>query len=103
MQATPKTAIATALLKVEALRAAAHLSRSGIGRHSTHQGVSISLKQSSSPSSVFRNEIIKPRLVDLGSGDGRVCILAAQQFGYSAVGIEVYYFSCALSIYTVRI
>jgi cyclopropane fatty-acyl-phospholipid synthase-like methyltransferase len=29
------------------------------------------------------------RIVDLGSGDGRLCITAAKDFGYKAVGIEV--------------
>jgi hypothetical protein len=40
---------------------------------------------------VFRQLKLPPhtRLVDLGSGDGRVVLLAATKFGWDAVGVEI--------------
>lgn len=36
-----------------------------------------------------RLSLRRPRLIDLGSGDGRVCIAAAEHYQYEATGVEV--------------
>eukprot|EP01031_Cornospumella_fuschlensis_P026300 gene26300-31772_t len=48
------------------------------------------------PSDVVKSR--RPRWLDLGSGDGRVCILAAQN-GYHATGVELNPLLVALSYY----
>eukprot|EP01032_Pedospumella_encystans_P013169 gene13169-15177_t len=80
--ATPKDKINLALEHVERIRL----------QTLAHGGVKRALCQQSNHSTVRS-------LVDLGAGDGRVCIEAAKYHGYKATGIELNPVLIALSYY----
>ncbi|KAJ1429869.1 hypothetical protein B484DRAFT_418986 [Ochromonadaceae sp. CCMP2298] len=92
--ATPEHQVTRALQQIERLRGAREMGKGGMREGGTHTGKAGAYSGSSSSSSSTNTPNTptpthRRLLVDLGSGDGRVCTIASRDFGYSALGLEL--------------